>query len=477
MKKWRQCVALLAAAGTLVSQSPAAAETLPNLFPFLNSTGFLETYNMAGGPISLSGPFFQPLGANGRSCGTCHRPGQGWSLSSDEVKLRFELTLGKDPLFRTVDGSNCNEHVDTSTFSGRRKAYSLLLDRGLIRIELPVPNNAEFTVTSVENPYGCDSSSALSLYRRPIPSTNLRFQSAIMWDARESSPQTGTQKITYATNPTDLLADLAHQALDATSGHAQGSIPLTAAQQKEIVDFEMSLITAQAYDYQAGALNGGAVDGGPLYLAQHAMPNFFIGINDPLDGNPKNIPFTATIFELFDSWTHVASVPFDFFGQARTRRESIARGEAIFNSKAIDITRVVGLNDDLNTASIPGTCGTCHDSPAIGNHSLPIPLNIGVGDTDSPLDVSYLPVFTLQNKTTSETIRTTDPGRALITGAWKDIGRLKGPVLRGLSSRAPYFHNGSARNLGDVVDFYNTRFHIGFSSQEKQDLIAFLSAL
>ena len=477
MKRWRQRVALLAITGTLVWQLPANAESLPNLFPFLNSTGFLETYNTAGGPINLSGPFFQSLGTNGRSCATCHRPAQGWSISSDEVKLRFELTQGRDPIFRTVDGSTCNEHIETGTLAGRRKAYSLLLDRGLIRVELPVPENAEFTVASVENPYGCDSASALSLYRRPVPSTNLRFQSAIMWDGRESTPQTGTQKITYATNPTDLLADLAHQAFDATNGHAQGTTPLTAAQQKQIVDFEMALITAQAYDYRAGALDSGGADGGPVFLAKHAMPDFFVSINDPLGGNAKNIPFTPTIFKLFDDWTQVVGWPFGLFGPERVRRESIARGQAIFNSKPITITGVSGLNDDLNLASIPGTCGTCHDSPSVGNHSLAVPLNIGAGDPDSPLDVSYLPVFTLQNNTTFETVRTTDPGRALISGAWKDIGRVKGPILRGLSSRAPYFHNGSARNLGDVVDFYNTRFHVGFSTREKEDLIAFLSAL
>ena len=159
MKRLRHGIALLAITGSMMSQSAMAAEKLPNLFPFLNSTGILETYNAAGGPISLSGPFFQVLGTNGRSCVTCHRPAQGWSLSSDEVKLRFELTRGKDPLFRTVDGSVCNDRIDTSTLAGRRKAYSLLLDRGLIRVEIAVPENAEFTVASVENPYGCDSAS------------------------------------------------------------------------------------------------------------------------------------------------------------------------------------------------------------------------------------------------------------------------------------------------------------------------------
>jgi cytochrome c peroxidase len=99
------------------------------------------------------------------------------------------------------------------------------------------------------------------------------------------------------------------------------------------------------------------------------------------------------------------------------------------------------------------------------------------GVVTSPLDVSYLPVITLQNKTTGAIRTTTDPGRALITVLWKDVGRLKGPILRRLPSRAPYFHNGSARSLSDVIDFYNTRFNIGFTAQEKSDLTAFLSTL
>ena len=105
------------------------------------------------------------------------------------------------------------------------------------------------------------------------------------------------------------------------------------------------------------------------------------------------------------------------------------------------------------------------------------PLNIGVGDVTSPLDISYLPVFTLVNNTTGETVQTTDPGRALVSGKWADIGKVKGPILRGLASRAPYFHNGSAATLEDVLDFYDKRFNIGFTAQEKADLAAFLKSL
>jgi len=104
-----------------------------------------------------------------------------------------------------------------------------------------------------------------------------------------------------------------------------------------------------------------------------------------------------------------------------------------------------------------------------------LPLNIGLADASRR--TPDLPLYTLRNKTTGELQQTTDPGRALITGKWSDIGKMKGPILRGLAARAPYFHNGSAATLSDVVDFYDTRFDIGFTAQEKSDLIAFLQSL
>ncbi len=444
----------------------ANGQSLPNLFPLPNRSGLLETYNVNHAPISLTGAFFQSLGTNGRSCGSCHRPAEGWSVSAADVQLRFLLTQGLDPIFRTNDGSNCDQDIDTSTVQARRQAYSLLLSRGLIRIALHVPSNAEFTVESVNNPYGCSDTSTLSMYRRPLPATNLEFLSTLMWDGRESTPPS-TVKITYP-DTGQLLTDLAHQAIAATTGHAQGAAP-TAAQIQDIVSFEMALRTAQAFDYQAGLLNDGRATGGPVALASQ---KFFIGINDSFPAsfgfNPTGTPFDPGIFNLFNAWTKSPSAS----------RSSIARGQAIFNSKPITISRVAGINDvpGLPT-SFSGTCGTCHDSPNVGDHSVSAALNIGVADVTSPLDVGYLPVFTLRNNATGAVVQTTDPGRALITGAWADIGKVKGPVLRGLASRAPYFHNGSAATLADVVVFYDMRFNIGFTPQEKADLIAFLNSL
>jgi hypothetical protein len=375
-----------------------SAQSLLNLFPLPNPSGLLETYNMNNAPIPLTGAFFQSLGTNGRSCSSCHLPTEGWTVSAAEVQLRFLLTQGMDPIFRTNDGSNCDHNIDTSTIQGRQSAYSLLLNRGLIRIALAVPPNAEFTVVSVQNPYGCNDTSTLSMYRRPLPATNLRFLSTVMWDGRESSPQTGTQKITYLTNPRDLLADLSHQAIDATNGHAQAATPPTAQQVQDIVNFETSLATAQAIDFQAGLLNGGGANGGPVALASQ---QFFIGINDsfpPVFGfNPFGTPFNPAIFNLFDAWVN----------SQNAARASIARGQTVFNTKPINITGVAGINDVLGVASLSGTCGTCHDSPNVGNHSISAPLNIGVGDITSPLDVSYLPVITLQNNPTGAMVQTT----------------------------------------------------------------------
>jgi cytochrome c peroxidase len=78
---------------------------------------------------------------------------------------------------------------------------------------------------------------------------------------------------------------------------------------------------------------------------------------------------------------------------------------------------------------------------------------------------------------TGQTFVVTDPGRALISGNCADIGKLKGPILRGLAGRAPYFHNGSAATLLDAVNFYDQRFNIGFTEEDKRDLVAFLRTL
>jgi cytochrome c peroxidase len=133
------------------------------------------------------------------------------------------------------------------------------------------------------------------------------------------------------------------------------------------------------------------------------------------------------------------------------------------------------VNDVLGVDRLEGTCTTCHDSPNVGNHSVSLPLDLGL--TDAAMRTPDLPLYTFRNRSTGETVQTTDPGRALITGRWKHMSTFKGPILRGLAARAPYFHNGAAASLADVVSFYDARFSLGLSAQEAADLVAFLKAL
>ena len=133
------------------------------------------------------------------------------------------------------------------------------------------------------------------------------------------------------------------------------------------------------------------------------------------------------------------------------------------------------MNDALGVAALPGTCTTCHNTPNVGNHSTSLPLDLGL--TTAAVRTPDLPLYTFRNTTTGEVIQTTDPGRALITGKWRHMSLFKGPILRGLAARAPYFHNGFAATLADVVEFYDGRFNIGLTGQDKSDLIAFLKAL
>jgi len=449
-------------------------KVLPNLMSFPNPTGNAATFSTAG-QIDLTGPFFQSLGTNGRACVSCHQPADGWTITPEHVQARFNATKGTDPIFRPVDGSN-SPNADVSTVDARRSAYSMLLTKGLIRVGIGIPNNAEFALDAVDDPYGYASASELSLFRRPLPSTNLKFLSTVMWDGRETFLDPTSQTCILGTTKcfATLHFDLADQSNAATMGHAQGE-PLTTELEDAIVSFETSLFTAQIFDDDAGKLNARNGLGGPEFLAQQ---NFYFGINDVVSGDYQTgALFNAVVFSLYDAWnsSRTNDLPKGDFVTTAEGRRAVARGETLFNSKTITITGVKGLNDDLSVPTLVGTCTTCHDTPNSGNHSIPAPLDIGL--TDVSRRTPDLPLYTLRNKTTGELVQTTDPGRALQTGLWKDIGRFKGPILRGLAARAPYFHNGSAASLDDVVDFYNTRFSIGLTDAEKSDLVAFLRTL
>lgn len=431
-----------------------------------DASGFVGNWSPYGA-IKTSGPFFQPLGTNGRACVTCHQPRDGWSITPAYAQGRFAATAGRDPLFRTIDGAT-SPRADVSTVAARRRAYRLLLNKGLFRVHVGngFPAHAQFTLVTVSDPYGYASARHLSLFRRPLPTTNLPFLSTVMWDGRETvQPMTGTGHA--------LQADLAGQASDIIQGPEQATHAPTTEMTQQIVSFELGLFTAQDSDVVAGDLTSAGALGGPQKV--YRQPVRAAGIHGAPGSTATEVGFTGSAFTLFQAWLRGGGRQ----GAQAAARTSIARGEALFNTKRFAITGVAGLNDVLGVHTLMGTCTSCHDAQNIGSRTVNALLNIGTSDYPARpgLDLSGLPVYSLLCRATGIVTRTTDPGRALITGKCQDIGKFKVPGLRGLAARPPYFHNGSAATLEQVVAFYNRRFDIGFTARDTADLVAFLRSL
>lgn len=411
----------LEAGDEALDAAQSTASFISNNFPFANASGDVATFSKQG-LVNLDNDFFEEFGSNARDCGTCHTASQAWSVSAAEVQKRFDASGGLDPIFRKVDGAN-SPNANTSTVAARSAAYSMLRTRGVIRVGLPVPATAEFTLQSVIDPYNFASAAELSLFRRPLVSANLVGGPGtfVMWDGRETQA--------------DFRTALSNQANGATLGHAQAAAPLPASVRTEIVDFETALFTAQSRDKKAGSLSAAGARGGPQELASQQF----------LVGN----------FDLFNAWATIGGS--DPTSQAR---RAIARGQALFNDP---------------TKNPLGSCSGCHNVVNVGSSTIPVFFDIGV--SDGSRRTPDMPLYTLRHKTTGETIQTTDPGRALVTGLWADVNAFKVPSLRGLAARAPYFHNGSAKTLEEVIDFYEASLGFTFTDAEEADLAAFLKAL
>jgi cytochrome c peroxidase len=413
------------------------------LEPAPNSAGVAESFHTSGS-IDRTNPFFRVFGTNGRTCATCHDSRTAWTMTPGLARELFEDSDGLAPLFRRVD-ETVRPDADISTREARRDAFAMLLKKGLTRFTRTIKPTAEFEVAAVDDPYGWSTPASFSNFRR-IPSTsNAAHQSSVTW--------TG--------GPADVRTNIAALMVGGTKLHGETTFIVSPADAAAGADFLMGLSFAQSIDRRAGRLDVAGATGGPANLS--AEP-FYLGIN-ALGGDSKTgAAFNNQSFNIYEVWETAKE-------EARKR---LGRGESAFYTLDIAITGVPGINDALGQPVVNGHCTTCHNTPNVGSHSEFRMIDNGLtGPERSAHDV---PLVTLRNKTTGETRQTTDVGRALSTGLWADIGKFKVPTLRGVGSRAPYFHDGSADSLEDVLDFYERRFGIDFHGQ-KEDIIAFLKAL
>jgi hypothetical protein len=477
---WQQSRQAPAQPSPQPGETPA---TIPQFMESENPSGRVATYQPDGATSTAGNAFFTSFGTNGRTCFTCHQPQSSWAMDPRLATAIFNATSGNDPLFAPVDGANCPDAgAAAQTLEEKAAASSQLLTKGNIRVFIPVPAQADYTVRVLHDPYGCNTSpeyglpaAMLSMYRRVLNSTNLTRnaqarpdgsiapEGSIMWDEREPS--------------------LHSQFIDATLGHAQAGAPPTAEQVNQGVDFEVGVFTAQNFSNYAGRLNASGATGGPVNLSRTGVA--FV---------PQ--PVIPLAFHTYNAWT----LPTNTAAQ-----RSVNRGQTIFNTRMFTITGVSGFNDaGPGNPAQNQTCSTCHNTLNVGSDAIPGGRHLGIGDNssadqtgnqttatflpptaDQPLFSFLCPIGSIpffSNRVTVDGVaydeyQTTDPGVGLITGKCADLGKFKVPRLNGLAARAPYFHNGNAATVDDVVEFYNRRFRIGLSAQEKKDLVNFLKSL
>jgi cytochrome c peroxidase len=422
---------LLAALGTACTLASTAAgaqgsldDRLPNNFPFFNAAGTAATFSTAGF-VDLANEFHAPQGSNGRSCGTCHLPEVGWSIRPIDVELRFFLSRGTDPIFNALDADNPNP--DVSSLQAKRAAYSMLR-KGLFRRGGNVPANAEYEIVAFDDPLGAGGSlTTFRAFRRPLATANFHIASNVGWHDQDTN------------GSGDVHAGLLSQALGNINGAQQSPTPPSPATLESIATYELGLSFAQQFSFEAGLLTACGARGGPENLSAQ----------QPVSGR----------FDLFDAWKGLKPGSCGPNSVDR-KRAQIARGQEIFN----------GVNPKNGRS-----CNGCHNASNNGSNINGTLFDIRA--SQAKFRQPGMPLYTVKNKTTLVERQTTDPGRALRSGLWNDMDKFKVPSLRGLSARAPYFHNGIAATLRDVVHHYETELNFEFSDAEEEDLVTFLEAL
>lgn len=462
---------------------PGKGGVLPAELQFEDSLGRLGVVN-ALGPVDTKGhPFFEPLGANGRACVTCHQPAYAMTISVAAIRERWNETHGKDPLFAAVDGSNCPDLPQD-----KESSHSLLLNRGLVRLAIPWPpakGKPEFSIEVISDPTGCNTSAiygihsatpVISVFRRPRMAANLKYVTnptprfaLKLGGLADVDPETGKPV------SMNFMADarepsLRSQARNAALQHGESHGPMPDAPLQRIVDFESQVYAAQIFDSKAGNLSEA---GGPPALGPRAMAEHRPGVLGDNDYDP--------VFQLFDVWKKPGQAEF---------RASVARGNDIFMFRQFwlrDTTHInsIGLGNPLKR-----TCATCHNAQMTGQDLSAGWVDLGTTNyptwTEPPLysESRELPVFKITcdkdappHPYLGRVIYSSDPGRALISGRCVDVGSIVMNQFRGLAARAPYFSNGSMKSLRELVDFYDRRFDMKLTEIEKQDLVNFLGVL
>lgn len=388
-------------------------DSLPNNFPIPNRNGAAASYSTTTAPSVSLDNDF--FTPQGTNGRDCG--------TCHAVEDGWSLTPATATLmFLLSDGLDplFANHLDTDTptcdmsTTAARWSCTTMLRQGLFTRRVTPPATRDYDVIAAADPLGVGTVDSLWFFRRPLPTANFKSHT-VMWDAAN-------------TVGTVLRDGLIRQARGNVTGAQQGA-PASDAVIFDMVDYEMGIGHAQANALGAGSLTASGARGGPK--------------------NAIEQPLVDARFDLFDSWK----------GSHNPHRSRIYRGQELFNNP----NAASGL-----------TCRGCHNAANNGQNVNGTLFDVGVSRPEFGPGKA---VYTFRRRNSDAIVQSTDPGRGIRNGVFADLNKFKTPNLRGLASRAPYFHNGIAVDLPAVVHHYEVALGFDFTSEEEDDLAAFLAAL
>jgi cytochrome c peroxidase len=170
--------------------------------------------------------FFRPFpGGNGRSCATCHDPGDGFSLSPTTVEARWQRLQHRkrvdpdadDPLFRSIDADDGQDD------------FTLLRTRALFKVRVPLPSRVRLTDDPLAN--------HVTLSRAATPLNMLKHTAPYQQDRS--------------------AATLEAQALAAVNQHMEPTSPPTTAFLESVAEFERHIFSSNKVRKLSGAIDAG----------------------------------------------------------------------------------------------------------------------------------------------------------------------------------------------------------------------------
>jgi len=236
-------------------------------------------------------------------------------------------------------------------------------------------------------------------------------------------------------------------------------------------------LEAQALEPLVNADEMGNTSHDQVVRRLNAIPEYNRQFNAVFGSNIR-IDLLSKAIAAYERTLASANAPYDRFlaGDRSALNDAAQRGLALFRGRA--------------------RCSVCHSL----NTSFPFLSdgnyrNTGVAGNLSTFDSLARRAIVLSNSGDDEDLRLlngsqgkSELGRFLVTRNAIDVGSFRTPILRNVELTAPYFHDGSAATLADVVRYYARGGNensgkdwelqtVNLSEQDQLDLIEFLKSL